>query len=212
MAKKGYTPWNKGTPMSDISKKRLSMSLKGKKPWNKGLIGVMPTYWKGKKHSEESKKKMKLNHKGMTGKKQSKKSILKQSNTRKKLIAEGKIVIKNPFKKGHKGYKAFLGKKLSEEHRRKLVLSHMGNSGYWKGKKRTFNSKSFFKKGHTPWNKDKKHSKETIKKIKKARENHITPKKDTSIEIKIQTYLKELGVDFFTHQYMTLNMVINVTS
>ena len=35
-----------------------------------------------------------------------------------------------------------------------------------------------------------------------ARAKKILPLKDTSIEIKIQNYLKELGIPFFTHQYM----------
>ena len=32
----------------------------------------------------------------------------------------------------------------------------------------------------------------------------IMPKKDTSIEIRIQGFLKELGIEFFTHQYMKI--------
>jgi len=43
---------------------------------------------------------------------------------------------------------------------------------------------------------------ETRDKLKKARAKQIVPKKDTSIEVKIQNFLKQLGIDFFTHQYM----------
>jgi len=50
----------------------------------------------------------------------------------------------------------------------------------------------------------KKHTKESIKKIKKARTNQILPVKDTSIEVKIQNFLKQLGITFFTHQYMKI--------
>ena len=32
----------------------------------------------------------------------------------------------------------------------------------------------------------------------------ITPVKDTSIEVKIQDYLKQLGIEFLTHQYMII--------
>ena len=32
----------------------------------------------------------------------------------------------------------------------------------------------------------------------------ITPMKDTSIEIKIQNYLKELNIEFFTHHYVSI--------
>lgn len=38
--------------------------------------------------------------------------------------------------------------------------------------------------------------------LKEVRKYLVTPKKDTSIEIKIQSYLKNLGVDFFTHKYI----------
>jgi len=33
---------------------------------------------------------------------------------------------------------------------------------------------------------------------------NIFPIKDTSIEVKIQNFLKQLGIEFFTHQYMTI--------
>ena len=39
-------------------------------------------------------------------------------------------------------------------------------------------------------------------KVKEARAKQILPIKDTSIEIKIQNFLKQLGIDFFTHQYI----------
>ena len=76
-----------------------------------------------------------------------------------------------------------------------------------------------FKKGQIGWNKGKtfsdKHkermsmaqkghevSEVTRKKIRIARATQIVPVKDTKIEVKIQDYLKKLGVDFFTHQYI----------
>lgn len=45
---------------------------------------------------------------------------------------------------------------------------------------------------------------ETIKLIKKARANQIFPLKDSSIEVKIQNYLKQLGIEYFTHQYINI--------
>lgn len=54
--------------------------------------------------------------------------------------------------------------------------------------------------------KNKKHSQESIKKIKEARANQIFPKQDTSIEIKIQNFLKQLRIEFFTHQYMKIDL------
>jgi len=50
--------------------------------------------------------------------------------------------------------------------------------------------------------KNKHHSEESIKKIRIARAKQIFPLIDTKIEVKIQNYLKQLGIEFFTHQYM----------
>jgi very-short-patch-repair endonuclease len=43
------------------------------------------------------------------------------------------------------------------------------------------------------------------KKLKETRKNQIFPKEDTKIEVKIQNFLKKLGIEFFTHQYMKIN-------
>jgi len=51
---------------------------------------------------------------------------------------------------------------------------------------------------------NQKHTEATKKLIREWRKNFITPKKDTSIEVKIQNYLKELKIDFFTHQYVDI--------
>lgn len=48
---------------------------------------------------------------------------------------------------------------------------------------------------------------EMLKIAEKARENSITPKQDSSIELKIQGFLKDLGREFYTHVYMK-----NITS
>jgi len=48
-----------------------------------------------------------------------------------------------------------------------------------------------------------KKSEETKHKIKLARRNQVFPIKDTKIEIKIQNYLKQLDIEFYTHQYRT---------
>ena len=61
-------------------------------------------------------------------------------------------------------------------------------------------------KGRIPWNKGITgyhiHSKEHIEKLKERRAKQIFPIKDTSIEVKIQDFLKELKMEFFTHQIM----------
>ncbi len=55
--------------------------------------------------------------------------------------------------------------------------------------------KTQFKDGHSTTDK-------TILALKKSRAKQILPLNDTKIEVKIQMFLKELRVDFFTHQYM----------
>ena len=117
------------------------------------------------------------------------------------------------------------GKKHSKKIREQMSDSHKGKKGYWLGKKG-------LKKSHMKGisleeeygldrakeikdkiaekNKGKRYSIKTEFKIgqersdkwKEWRKKYISPKKDTSIEVKIQNYLKTLGVDFFTHQYM----------
>ncbi len=44
--------------------------------------------------------------------------------------------------------------------------------------------------------------KKEIERIKMVRARTIIPSKDTSIEVKIQNFLKQLGIEFFTHQYI----------
>jgi len=48
----------------------------------------------------------------------------------------------------------------------------------------------------------KNHTKEMKKMQREKRAKQIFPLKDTKIEVKIQDFLKQLGIDFFTHQYM----------
>jgi len=45
---------------------------------------------------------------------------------------------------------------------------------------------------------------ETKELIKASRAKQVFPLKDSAIEVKIQTYLRELGYDFFTHQHMNI--------
>ena len=94
-------------------------------------------------------------------------------------------------------------KKISESH---LLLSLQGKrkinpqlSAYWKGKKQSPESnlkRSNSLKGIFV---GKIVSEETKSKIREARFNQVKVFKDTKIEIKIQEYLKQLSVEFFTH-------------
>jgi len=125
------------------------------------------------------------------------------------------------FKKGH--IPPFKNKKMCKESRIKMSIARKGKTyeefyGEVLGK--------IMKEKRVLQLKQRKHSQETknkirnshiglpsarrgqklplehIQKIKEARKYQILPMKDTSIEIKIQNYLKELGITFFTHQYI----------
>lgn len=45
---------------------------------------------------------------------------------------------------------------------------------------------------------------ETIELIKQSRAKQIFPKKNSSIEVTIQNYLKQLGIEFFEHHYINI--------
>ena len=59
------------------------------------------------------------------------------------------------------------------------------------------------RKKQSPTNKGRKFPKEQYPNLglRGTRANQIIPFKDSSIEIKIQNFLKELNIEFFTHQY-----------
>jgi len=46
------------------------------------------------------------------------------------------------------------------------------------------------------------HAEETKRKIKESIKYRIPPLKDTTIEVKIQNFLKEMKIEFYTHQYI----------
>lgn len=92
--KKGSVPWNKGLPMSEESKKKLSAAKVGQPSWNKGKR--MSNTMREKMHGN-------LNGKGNKGRNMSKEWIEK--------IRLAKIGKPSPLK----------GRKISEEHRKKLI-------------------------------------------------------------------------------------------
>jgi len=101
------------------------------------------------------------------------------------------------------------GRVFTEEWRRKIKESKINTS------KETRKKMSLAKKGKVPScvysrrsyvGKDnprygKKHTEEAKKKIRERRAKQIFPLKDSSIEIKIQNFLKQLSIEYFTHQY-----------
>ena len=146
---------------------------KGMVPWNKGKKFV---------HSGSFKKGHKINN----GRKRTKEFCekIRKANEGKKQTEETKIKLRNisleQFKNG-----------VSEKIRNKL--SELSKKR-WKDPKYMEMMKKALK-GHAM-------PKKAINKIKKARAKQVLPVKDTSIEVKIQNFLKTLGIEFFTHQYM----------
>ncbi len=110
---------------------------------------------------------------GMYGKKHSIKSKNKIGESNKKWIhPKLSKETKRKIREGH------LGNKLSKEHKAKIGLKGKANPMY-----------------------GVKHNQESINKIKKARANQKNCY-TTKIELKIQRYLKDLGIDFFIHYYI----------
>lgn len=69
-------------------------------------------------------------------------------------------------------------REVSQEFRNKASRN---NAHYWRGKQFSDNTKN---------------------KIREARAKQVFPLKDTSIEIKIQNFLRQLDLQFYTHQYV----------
>jgi len=159
-------PWNKGKKMSKESRRKNSES---KKKWFANG-GVHPM--KGKRHSEETKRKMR-------GRKHSEETKKKISLAKRNPSAETrrKISLGN------------IGKKHSEEHKRKMSKRMSGEKNPMFGKRITGSKHHMYGKHHTeearkksskthkkryaagavPWNKDKKMSKESIRKNSESR-------------------------------------------
>ena len=103
-----------------------------------------------------------------------------------------------------------LGKKLTEEHKKNISKSRKGIQARKPGFKQTQEIKDKIRntlKGRKPWNTGKRgvYSKEWIQEAKNRRLKQILPIKDSSIEIKIQSYLKQLNIEFFIHQRIDIN-------
>ncbi|MDO8623138.1 MAG: NUMOD3 domain-containing DNA-binding protein [archaeon] len=163
---------NLGKKRSEETKLKMSLKRKGE---NNGMFG--------KHHSEETRIKIGLIHKGK-----------KLSEEHKKKLSE--------FLKGNTHTK---GKRHSEETRKKMCLSHKGENNHLFGKHHTEETRkkiSCGNKGKTSWNKGKKLSEETKRKIKIYRSKQVVPIKDTSIEVKLQKFLKELNINFIPHKYI----------
>lgn len=134
--------------------------------------------------TEEIRKKMGKNHKGMLGKHHSEKS--------KRKISEIKKTNYHPFR----------GKHRSEETKKKIS----------EGVKRFRKNNPTFQKGenHPCFGKHKSHMEESIIKIRNARLKQIFPIKDSSIEVALQKALKSRGIEFQTHKLLLEKYQVDV--
>lgn len=195
--KKGHIPWNRGKktgPLSDEHKKKLSKSQMGE---NNGFYG--------KKHTDESKRKISETHSGK-----------RLSEDHKRKISRGKMGKNNPnygkpaWNKGkkhsketrHKISEALKGEKnpnygriISDDHRRKLSAAQMGEKNHNWGKTLSDEHKRKISEG----NKGKKLSEETKQKMREAALKRVFPKMDTSIEVAMQGELGDRGIVFEKH-------------
>ena len=193
----------KGNQHSLDSKIRISNILKkmyveGKmKSWNKGLTikderikkwvdnlrsKDYKGYWLGKKRDEKTKRKI--------------------SESR---FKNGTNIHSGSFKKGHEVPQGW------RENSSKIIKNNLNNGKIL----RCINCGSFIGKNHNCQDNINKISESRKRQIlerpdlkeilKQNRINQILPVKDTKIEIKIQNFLKELQIDFFTHQYININ-------
>jgi len=156
----------------------------------------------GHEVSEETKELLRIQKKGKTYEEYYGEEIAKGMKKKQSISHLGGN--SGSFKKGQ--ISPNKGKHPSEKTRKKLSESHKGvfHSENWKKnmsklmKGREILWKDKISKAH----KGKRLSEEHKIKLKEARKRLVLPIKDTSIEVKIQNFLKQLQIEFFTHQYM----------
>lgn len=174
-----YSLSNKGKKLSEETKRKISLNnaRKGKPAWNKGK--KLPEM-SGEKHP-------------MYGKKHSKKSLLKMSKSLKGRLVWNKGV---PHTEEHKE-----NLRKAKENEKERLYRRIGEYvPCFTCGKIIYQNTSQLKQGSYC---SLKCSKQKMsKQMKERRKNMIFPTKDSSIEIKIQNFLKQLGIEFFTHQYM----------
>ena len=179
----------KGTHHSEEWKKKMSKRMSGEKNpmFGKRITGSKHQMY-GKHHSEESKKKMSLSKKGQIawnkGKKMSKESIRKNSESRKKWFANGGV---HPMK----------GKRHKEKSLRKMRVSH--GSGEKNARYGTHHTEKI-KRKISATNKITHLRPEMRELSRKNRLHQVFPAKDTNIEKILQKGLRKKGIKFEKHK------------
>ncbi len=223
--------------ISEVTKKAMSKPevmkkvsktffKKGQTSWNKGLKGVTVSGMKGKHHSSETRKKLSESHKGQIswnkGKKTGKPAWNKgipNSEEAKRKISEALNGKKKPLRseehkrklsESRKGNKARLGKKTSEETKRRIGLAHLGKH-HSEETKRKLSLAQIGKKFPEITERTKEQilfSERSRKQILKRLEAGNLPQLNTKPERQIKEELLKRGykegIDFI-HQYRFMN-------
>jgi very-short-patch-repair endonuclease len=159
--RKGHLGQNKGKPLSEEHKRKIGEANKIK--------------LKGKKHSEEWKKKMSERMKGH--------KVLEETRRKISEAHKGKIISEKHKRKMSEGRK---GMKLSEEHKRNLSKAS-------KGKKLSKEVREHMSRGR----KGIIFSEEHKRKLSEWHISHPNKKfKDTSIELKVEAELIKRGINY----------------
>jgi len=225
--KEKYSALRKGHIVSDVTKAKITKELTGKKLSPESirkrtetrrrlfLEGNLKTN-KGFKFSEESRRKLSLAHKGKIVSSKTKDLMSKKYKGISFIKRYGGERSKSIIEKISKQLR---GRKISPDHRMALIDANTGRE--CSDETRNKISKSQIGKiipleqirkmvstrlshgGYISAMKGKKHTEESKKKMRIKRALQIFPVKDTSIEIKIQDFLKDLNMDFVTHNYMS---------
>ena len=182
-------------------KNKLPQLQKGRKAWNKGKkhskehIENSRLAHIGYKHSEETKRKMREKVSWNKGKTYEEFFGEKKAKDMKKKMSEKRKGIKLSCNGWNKGLK--MSNKHKKNHKLAMEKFRGGNN---QAKKLGVRKKISIAKTGKKFPIDKYPNMG----VRKFRHKLKIPKKDTSIEVKIQNFLKELKIEFFTHQYMKI--------
>lgn len=173
--KKENIPWNKG------KRKKLNLDYIKEQHWNNG------------KSILDISKELNISD-ALIRLRMKENNIPRRSNT---ILTQNTLNKLKPtqFKKGNISY--FKGKSLVPWNKNKKGLQVAWNKGIPHSQEWKDNHSKYMKlylQDHP----------EAKQKIKEARAKQIFPLKDSKIEVKIQSYLKALGIEFFTHQHMNI--------
>ena len=191
-ANKGKSPPNKGKPVPEVTRRKISVALKGNSRSEETrrkiseTLKANPTITRGmlgKKHSEEARRKISESHKG---KKQG-----PHSEEHRQKISDANKGRKTSEEARRKIGEAHKGKTLSEETRRKISDTKKGTTPWnkgkkgvqtaWnKGKKDVYKMSEEARRNMSKAHKGKKHSEEARRNMSKARE---TPDRITAREL-----------------------------